>query len=297
MPLVFKTLLDDKGKPTKKTVQFQNFPRSMKRLLKSRTEGWLMMEADGSQLEFRAAADLARDKQAIADINNKDWDAHITSAAAMAQVPYAELYEEYTAGNKAAAEKRQAAKVETFKPLYGGRSGTPTQERWYAAFRKRYPDICRMQDKWINQAVDDKRLITPWGLRYYFPTARREPRTGYANVTTAVSNYPIQAFATAEIIPIAIVSLWHRLRDVNGVRIVNTVHDSVVLEVHPEMVQNVIPIVKAAFTLDVYKYLSAVYGINMVVPLGVGFKAGKYLGTGKEEAFNIYPDGREVKVK
>jgi hypothetical protein len=52
-----------------------------------------------------------------------------------------------------------------------------------------------------------------------------------------------------------------------------------------------------SFTRHVYEYLSKVYGMDFKVPLGVGIKIGERLGEGPEESWNIYKDGREVKVK
>lgn len=298
--LRFQTIKDRKGKPARKRVQFQNTPRRLKRVFRAKRPGWLMADPDGSQLEFRVAAFLGQDKQAIADIEDPNWDAHVTSAAAMEGVPYEELYARYKAGDEDAAEARQLAKPETFKPLYGGRKGTKKQERWYKEFRRRYQGIAETQDAWIEEVVQTKRLILPYGMRFYWPYARRSGRDGYVNVTTAVSNYPVQSLATAEIIPIALVYLWHRihaegLSDV--IRIVNTVHDSAPCEVHPDHVDDFRRVVKQSFTHDVYKFLDVVYGLDFNVPLGVGLKIGEYLGEGKEESYNVWKDGREIRVK
>ena len=56
----FSHLQDDKGKDITKSVQFQNFSRQFKPLFVPRKKGWLMGEADGSQLEFRVAAFLGQ---------------------------------------------------------------------------------------------------------------------------------------------------------------------------------------------------------------------------------------------
>lgn len=300
LPLKFETIRDDKGKPTVKKVQFQNVPRKLKKLFRAKRKGWVMADPDGSQLEFRVAAELGNDRQAMTDIEDPNWDAHVTSGAAMEGMEYAKLYELYKGGDEWAAEVRQNAKPETFKPLYGGRKGTKKQERWYKEFRNRYRGIAGTQDKWINEVVETKQLITPWGLRYYWPHAKRDPRSGYVNVTTAVCNYPVQALATAEIIPVAIVYLWHRI-GAEGLdefmRIVNTVHDSCPTEVHPEHIGDFRRLSKQAFTHDVYRYLEVVYGMDFKVPLGVGLKYGEHLGEGTEESYNVWKDGREVRVK
>jgi hypothetical protein len=59
---------------------------------------------------------------------------------------------------------RQLAKPDTYKPLYGGKYGSPEQERYYTYFRNRYHGIAKTQEQWVNEAVETKRLVTPWGL-------------------------------------------------------------------------------------------------------------------------------------
>lgn len=83
-------------------VQFQNMPRIFKPCIKARNEGWDVCEADGAQLEFRVAAFLGNDEQAVYDIVN-GVDIH-----------------QYTADTITSAGQetdRQAAKAHTFKPL------------------------------------------------------------------------------------------------------------------------------------------------------------------------------------
>ena len=283
------------------SVQFQNLPRGFKRLFSARKPGWVIAEADSAQLEFRVAAYLGNDAQAKADISDVNWDAHVTSAAAMAGIGYDELYAAYKRDDKGAAEKRQAAKPETFKPLYGGQRGTKEQERWYAEFRRRYPGINATQEGWKHAVITSRRreLITPWGLRFYFPHASVS-RSGYVNVTASIYNYPVQSFATADIIPIALVCLWHRVQDAgyaDRIWFVNTVHDSVAVELDVELTSWFEREATEAFTMDVYKFLERHYNICFDVPLGVGLKIGAHLGEGKERAIDVYPDGRIVKRK
>jgi DNA polymerase I-like protein with 3'-5' exonuclease and polymerase domains len=283
------------------SVQFQNLPRGFKKLFSPRREGWVIAEADSAQLEFRVAAFLGNDRQAKIDIQDVNWDAHVTSAAAMAGVGYDELYASYKGGDEGAAEKRQGAKPETFKPLYGGSKGTPEQEKWYAEFRRRYPDINAAQEGWKHAVITSRtgELITPWGLRFYFPHARVSA-SGYVNVTASIFNYPVQSLATAEIIPIALAFVWHRIKAAgyeDRIVLVNTVHDSVAAELDPELAAWFESTCVQAFTLDVYQYLRNVYEIEFDVPLGAGIKIGTHLGEGKEKAIDVYPDGRQVKRK
>jgi hypothetical protein len=219
----------------------------------------------------------------------------------MAGRPYGELYAEYAAGDKRAAEARQAAKPETFKPLYGGQRGTPAQERWYEEFRKRYPGINAEQESWKYEVLGsrNKALVTPWGLQFYFPHARMSAG-GYVNVTASIYNYPVQCLATAEIIPIALAFLWHRVKAAafaDQIVFVNTVHDSVAVELDPASVGWFEQACINAFTTDVYAYLQSVYGLDFDVPLGAGIKVGTHLGEGKEKAIDVYPDGRQITRK
>lgn len=304
MPLLFTMFPDKKGKPTQKSVQGQNMPREYKKLLKAKRKtedgrAYLVFEPDGSMLEFRVAAFLGQDAQAMADIADITWDAHVTSGSEMAQLPYDCVYEGWKAGVKKYDDIRQKAKPHTFKPLYGGSKGTPAEERWFEAFKLRYHQLTKVQEGWLAEVVDTKRLQLPWGMTFYWPNASVN-RFGYANVKHSVFNYPVQSLATAEIIPIAIVFFWHRMPEaglVDYVHLVNTIHDSVPMEVHPDYLEPTKLLSKRAFTADVYEYLRRVYKIEFNVPLGVGMKAGEHWGEGKEESYDIYPDGREVRRK
>lgn len=301
MPLTFQNQLDEHGKPITRRVQFQNFPRILKRVMWAKRDGWLMAEPDGSQIEFRCAAVLGNDEQAIKDISDPNFDAHIQTASVMHNMTKEQVLAEKKEAQKAGRDDlRQLAKPDTYKPLYGGRHGTPEQERYYKWFRQHYAGISKAQDDWVNEALETKKQRTPWGLIYYWPKARRD-RGGRVNCETAVDNYPVQALATAEIVPIAVVYLWHRLREAgiaDKVKIVNMVHDSCPVELHPDAKEKFIEITKRAFTTDIYVYLSRVYGMKFDrVPLGVGLKIGEHWGEGDEQSWDIYADGREVKRK
>ena len=59
---------------------------------------------------------------------------------------------------------------------------------------------------------------------------------------TQIKNYPVQSFATADIVPIALLHIEGLLRHMKSC-IVNTVHDSIVVDVHPEEEKQVIFII------------------------------------------------------
>lgn len=255
-----------------KSVQFQNMPREYKRLLTARTPGWKVRSADGAQLEFRVAAQQGHDKQAYEDIIN-GVDVHNFTAETLTG-----------AGQET---DRQGAKSHTFKPLYGGQSGTDAERRYYEAFRNKYPGIVNRQQQWINEALLTQKVVMDWGLVYYYP-GTKVTRSGYIENTSSICNYPVQGLATAEIIPIAMVYMWHYLAPYQTF-ITNTVHDSVATESPPEEEELFNELVVQSFTHDVYKYLDTVYDIQFDVPLGVGIKHADNWDDTKQE-LKITPD-------
>lgn len=244
------------------SVQFQNFPRAYKPLFRARTPGWLVAEADGAQLEFRIAAHLGRDPVALGDIV-AGTDIHSVTAGVIGC-------------------SRQDAKPHTFKPLYGGRSGEPAEVRYYEFFRAKYKGITARQQEWINTVLESGKLRTEWGLTYYWPDTKME-RSGYVKNSTSICNYPVQAFATAEIIPIALVYFWYYIKAAGlQMFIVNTVHDSIVVETPPEEVETFHSLARVCLIDEVYDYLQEVYGVKMTVPLGVGVVSGERWGAKNE---------------
>jgi len=270
---------------TKYSTQFQNFPRAYKPLFKARNEGWLVGECDGAQLEFRVAAHLGRDETALANILDPDFDAHVMTASYMEDTDYDELLALHRSGDKGAGDARQDAKSETFKPLYGGKYGTERQVRWYEGFRELYSGIADTQQGWIDEVLENKFLITEWGMRYYWPSTKMD-RSGYVTNTTSICNYPVQAFATAEIIPLSLVCFWHRVKS-SGLQmfIVNTVHDSIIVELPPEEVDAFHELAKQCLIEDVYPLLKQLYDVQLTVPLGAGVMVGPNWGSKDETVY------------
>ena len=58
-----------------------------------------------------------------------------------------------------------------------------------------------------------------------------------------IKNYPVQAFATADIVPLILITIDNMLMPLKSC-IVNTVHDSIVIDVHPDEVDMVLQVVE-----------------------------------------------------
>ena len=265
----FDHVLDAKGKVITKSVQFQNFKREFKPIMCARNKGWLMGEGDGSQLEFRVAGFMGQCVVCTQEIVD-GVDVHIQSASIINGIPK----------EKVTKDMRTNAKQHTFKPLFGGQMGTEGEMAYYQWFAEHYAGVADVQQKWIDQALCKKYVILPHGMIFYFPFCSMN-KGGYVSDSTNIKNYPIQSFATAEIIPIAVTYLWHLMREMESF-LVNTVHDSAISELHPDEAAEFTELCKYSFTHLVYHYLKEVYDVEFNVPLGVGVKIGPNWGKGEE---------------
>ena len=244
------------GRLSSRNPNFQNMPRGstfrIRKVVESRFEGGSIIEGDYSQLEFRVAGFLANDSQIYKDVK-EGVDVHSYTASVIGC-------------------DRQTAKADTFKPLYGGTTGTPEQQKYYRAFKKKYEGVTDWHEDLQKEAVQTKEIILPSGRRYCFPDTQWT-KWGTATNRTAICNYPVQGFATADILPCCLVDLEKRLRPYKSL-ICNTVHDSIVIDCHPDEVEQIIAILKFSM-LGVAADLKKRYKINYLMPVEIEIKKGE----------------------
>jgi DNA polymerase I-like protein with 3'-5' exonuclease and polymerase domains len=289
-----------------KSVQFQNMPREFKACFDA-PAGYVVAEVDAMQLEFRVAAYVGQDKQALADIADPNFDAHCRSAAIMNDIPYDSFLRAYRGEQneitQATAKRlRQQAKADTFKPLYGGTRGTPAQEKYYKAFADRYAGIAAAQANWLAEVMATGELTTPWLMKFKWDVYTNSRglamnKKTHKPVGPQVANYPVQNLATAEIVPIAIVALYKRCKELKlDVKFVNTVHDSIIAYIRDDMrtIKLFRRAAEQAFTASVYDHLQLFYGIEFNVPLGVEMIYGKFWNEGTESKYDDVLNWREA---
>jgi DNA polymerase I-like protein with 3'-5' exonuclease and polymerase domains len=266
-------------------LQFHNFNRRFKPLFGVRNPGWSVGESDGIQLEFRVAGHLGRDEAAGKDIRDPNFDAHFQTAEAMLKRVRKDI----------SSDERTDAKPTTFRPLYGATQGSKEELAYFKFFQDRYKSIYRTQTGWTHRVNKDKQLVTETGLIFYWPNCRMT-QSGYITDRTSIFNYPVQSLATADIIPINLVFVYYRMRDAQlRSFLTNTVHDSVIGEIHPDEHDQFADICKISFTEDTFIYLKQVYNITFTVPLGAEIKIGSHWGYGKKQGgkewtYNLDPD-------
>lgn len=240
----------------------QNMPRGstfpVKKVFVSRFDNGKVMEADFAQLEFRVAAFLSQDSVAIEEVVN-GFDVHSYTAQVITE-----------AGQKTS---RQDAKAHTFAPLYGatGFGRTPSEAAYYHHFNDKYVGIAEWHERLAKEALTTRKIKTPSGREFSFPDVQRQ-ENGRVSYFTQIKNYPVQSFATACIVPLALLHIDTLLANMKSC-IVNTVHDSIVVDVHPDEERAVIEAVQQT-NRDLPNLINTRWGINFNVPLLLEAKIG-----------------------
>tara|TARA_R100000353_G_scaffold4691_3_gene6789 strand:+ start:51 stop:2084 length:2034 start_codon:yes stop_codon:yes gene_type:complete len=240
----------------------QNMPRGgtfpVKKVFVSRWQGGKILEADFAQLEFRTAAYLSQDKIAMKEIQD-GFDVHAYTASVITE-----------SGQKIS---RQEAKAHTFAPLYGatGFGRTTSEAKYYEQFTKKYKEIALWHTRLAKEALNTQKIKIPSGREFSFPDVKRRTNGGVSHFTQ-IKNYPVQSFATADIVPLVLLAIDDQLQNFKSC-IVNTVHDSIVIDVHPNEERNVIDIINNT-NENMKAIIDTNYGIDFNVPLLLEAKMG-----------------------
>jgi DNA polymerase I-like protein with 3'-5' exonuclease and polymerase domains len=240
----------------------QNMPRGgtfpVKKVFVSRWQGGKILEADFAQLEFRTAAYLSQDKTAMKEIQD-GFDVHAYTASVITE-----------SGQKIT---RQEAKAHTFAPLYGatGFGRTTSEAKYYEQFTKKYKEIALWHTRLAKEALNTQKIKIPSGREFSFPDVKRRTNGGVSHFTQ-IKNYPVQSFATADIVPLILLAIDDQLQNFKSC-IVNTVHDSIVIDVHPSEERNVIDIINNT-NENMKAIIDTKYGIDFNVPLLLEAKIG-----------------------
>lgn len=216
------------------------------------------MEADFAQLEFRVAAFLSQDAVAMQEIAT-GFDVHSYTAQVITD-----------AGQPTS---RQEAKAHTFAPLFGatGYGRSPAEAAYYTHFTEKYEGIAKWHKKLGDEAIRLQKITNVSGRQYAFPgTERRE--NGTPTNFTMIKNYPVQGFATGDVTPVVLMELEERLRPLRSV-LVNTVHDSMVVDVHPDEKNYVLQLI-TNLNDDLNDIIYEAYSVKMNVPLLLEAKIG-----------------------
>ena len=240
----------------------QNMPRGgtfpVKKVFVSRWDGGKVLEADFAQLEFRAAAFLSQDGVAIEEVAT-GFDVHAYTAKVITD-----------AGQPTS---RQDAKAHTFAPLYGasGYGRTKAEAAYYEHFNEKYTGVASWHSRLAKEAITTQKIITPSGREFSFPDVVRKAN-GRVSYFTQIKNYPVQSFATADIVPLSLLHIDKLLDDMQSC-VVNSVHDSIVIDVHPDEEDAVLQVIENTNN-ELPNLIALRWGIDFNVPLLLESKIG-----------------------
>lgn len=259
-------------------------------------DGWIV-EADYSQLEVIALAYLSDDEQLRADIL-EGVDMHWENAKKLFNVA------------TPTPQQRKIAKALSFQLQYGAgyksmaASNNITEEvakNFIEIYYNRYPAVGNWQQDNIDRVKAHRKPST-------YRTSMGYP-AGYAVLTsitgrcygfieddtfegggktafrpTQIKNYPVQGLATGDIVPMMVGKLNREIIDqglMHHVKLINTVHDSVVMDVSDMALARACTIAKTVLE-SAPKVIEEVFNIKFDMPLPVGVSYGRNWGSMKD---------------
>ena len=195
-------------------------------------EGWVLLDADYSQIELRLVAHFSGDAALIDAFKNGE-DIHARTASEIFEVP----------PEWVTPELRSRAKAVNFGLIYGisgfGLSRNTGVSRGEAArfiekYFEKYPGVKRFMDESAARGVRDGYAETLMGRRRYLPELKSPKAPIREFGKRAAMNTPVQGTA-ADIIKLAMVRVDRALR-ARGLRsrLILQVHDELLLECPPE---------------------------------------------------------------
>ena len=259
----FNQCITATGRLSSSSPNLQNMPKGrlfpVRKAFVSRFEGGSLVEIDYSQLEFRVAGILAADETVKREVES-GFDVHAYTAKVLTE--------------NGEPTERGPAKASTFRPLYGGTQGTPAQRTYFKEFFGKYRGIFKWHEQLQNEAIQHKVVTTATGRQFSFPDCQRNT-SGQATFKTQIVNYPVQSVATAEIVPLGVIILFNKLREMNLRSVViNTVHDSVLIDTHPNELETV-KLVAPGCLVDAQTEAKKRFGLSDYIPLEVEMSQGK----------------------
>ena len=249
-----------------------------------------LVEFDYRQLEIVALAYLSDDPQLIKDCND-GVDIHTQLFRSMF-------------GRVPTDWERKQFKRLSFALIYGSGIKNMAQQAMVSeeiarnfkrAFEHRYPWVVKYRETvrgWLllhrtpGGHGHDKETGLPLASSYYIlPTGRELYYREFVQKQlgnkvdfsyTQICNYPVQSFATGDIVPIMLGKLYRYIISSiykDKALLINTVHDSIMLDIRNDILKEVIPIIKELLE-DVPATMKALFGIEMTVTPKVSVSSG-----------------------
>ena len=190
--------------------------------------GWVLVDADYSQIELRVLAHVADDK-AMQEAFASGEDFHAVTASQVFHVPLSEV----------TPKLRSAAKAVNFGIVYGISAWSLADDikvsvgeaqEYIDAYLARYTGVKAYMDRVKAEAEKNGFVTTLYGRKRAIPELKASNFNLRSFGQRAAMNTPIQG-AAADIIKLAMVRVDHRLRQEGlAARLILQVHDELIIE-------------------------------------------------------------------
>ncbi len=207
-------------------------------------EGWILLDADYSQIELRLMAHFSGDP-AMVDAFRKGEDIHARTASEIFDVP----------PEWVTPELRSRAKAVNFGLIYGisgfglsRNTGVSRKEagEFITKYFEKYPGVKNFMDRSASEGIRLGYARTMMGRRRYLPELKSPKAPIREFGKRAAMNTPVQGTA-ADIIKLAMVRTDRALRDAGmQSRLILQVHDELLLECPPEEADRAAEILRTA---------------------------------------------------
>lgn len=244
---IFKQTETRTGRISSTEPNMQNIPvrkeigRQMRKFFTAE-DGFLLVDADYSQIELRVLAGICGDKN-MQESFLSGKDIHTSTAAQVFDIPE----------DMVAPEMRSAAKAVNFGIIYGIGAYSLSKDigvsvaeanRYIKNYLNNFPKVSEFMDNTVENAMKCGYVTTIFGRRRYIPELHASNKVTQAFGKRAAMNAPIQG-AAADIIKLAMVRVYKRLKEeLSGARLILQVHDELIIEAPEELAPKAAKILK-----------------------------------------------------
>lgn len=179
---------------------------------------------------------------------------------------------------------RTLAKIFKFRLIYGGSAWSyaldpsfnqisDKPEYWQGIideYYKKYNVLQKWHEGLVATVIQENRLVMPTGRIYEFEPYLK--RGKYVWPRTKILNYPVQGLGH-DLMAIARVVAFKRLRGIPDLRFVNSVHDSIIIDLPEHLCYNVAHTLEEVFN-DIPTNFRRQFGVEFNLPMKAEVKFG-----------------------
>ncbi|WP_173452032.1 bifunctional 3'-5' exonuclease/DNA polymerase [Eubacterium pyruvativorans] len=242
--------------------------------------GYVLLEADYSQVELRICAYVSQDRTMLDAYANGE-DIHAITTSAVFGIPLAEAKDHSRPDYK---KRRTTAKSTMFGIMYGiGPQGlarnlrvnagithsTEECKSYIDGIKQHYTGLAQWQKDVVVTARNDLFSETKMGRRRYLPEIRSNDYGKRRSAERMAMNSPIQGLA-ADTLKAAMARLVAALADKPWIRPTMTVHDSLVFEIQKDRISKAAAVIKKCMEEPLFPDMPA-----LVAEVAVGDRYGE----------------------